>query len=180
MVPQDIIDGTETTIEELISYCQQRNIPISERPSIRALRNKLMVQNSRSQTVWAARTEALTHHVFVTMQQGFEHLDDFENASYHPYNVLPDEPPPTVLLRTTPGDAALAFMSHKTPCHPSPQKQIGTPAQLRESTRTPLLYSRPVTRSPRKAPEGAKREEGGENAVMFLWGSRATGAPLSP
>ena len=71
-------------------------------------------------------------------------------------------------------------VSHKTPCHPSPQKQVGTPAQLREPTPTPLLYSRPVTRSPRKTPEGAKREEGGENAVFFLWGSRATGAPLSP
>jgi len=71
-------------------------------------------------------------------------------------------------------------LSHKTPCHPSQQKQIGTPAHLREPTRTPLLYSRPVTRSPRKTPEGAKREEGGENAVMFLWGSLATGAPLSP
>ena len=71
-------------------------------------------------------------------------------------------------------------MSHKTPCHPSPQKQIGTPAQLREPTRTPLLYSRLVTPSPRKTPEGAKTEEGGENAVIFLWGSRATGAPLSP
>ena len=71
-------------------------------------------------------------------------------------------------------------LSHKTSCHPSPQKQVGTPAQLREPTRTPLLYSRPVTRSPRKTPEGAKREEGGENAVIFLRGSRATGAPLSP
>ena len=71
-------------------------------------------------------------------------------------------------------------LSHKTSCHPSPQKQIGTLAQLREPTRTPLLYSRPVTRSPRKTPEGAKREEGGENAVIFLWRSRATGAPLSP
>jgi len=71
-------------------------------------------------------------------------------------------------------------VSHKTPCHLSPQKQIGTPAQLREPTRTPLLYSRPVTRSPTTTPEGAKREEGGENAVIFLWGSRATGAPLSP
>jgi len=46
-------------------------------------------------------------------------------------------------------------LSHKTSCHPSPQKQMGTPAQLREPTRTPLLHSRPVTRSPRKAPEGA-------------------------
>jgi len=109
VVPQDILDGTETTIEELVSYCQQRNIPIWERPSIRALRTKLMEQNSRSQTVWAARTEALTHHVLVTIQQGFEHLDDFEDATSHPYNVLPDEPPPTVLLRATPGDAALAF-----------------------------------------------------------------------
>jgi len=71
-------------------------------------------------------------------------------------------------------------LSYKTPCHPSPQKQIGTPAQLWEPTRTPLLYSRPVTRSPRKTLESAKREEGGENAVIFLWGSRATGAPLSP
>ena len=71
-------------------------------------------------------------------------------------------------------------LSHKTPCHPSPQKQIGTPAQLREPTRTPLLYSRPVTQSPRKTPEGAKRDEGGENADILLWGSRATGAPLSP
>ena len=71
-------------------------------------------------------------------------------------------------------------VSHKTPCHPSPQKQIGTPAQLTEPTRTPLLYSRPETRSPRKTPEGAKREEGGENAVVFLWGSRATGVSLSP
>jgi len=43
-------------------------------------------------------------------------------------------------------------LSHKTPCHPSPLKQIGTPAQLREPTRTPSLYSRPVTRSPRKTP----------------------------
>ena len=72
------------------------------------------------------------------------------------------------------------LLSHETSCHPSPQKQIGTPAQLRKPTRTPLLYSRPVTRSPRQTPEGAKREEGGENAVIFLWGSRATGAPLSP
>jgi len=48
VVPQDILDGTETTFEELISYCQQRNIPISDRPSIRALRTKLMVHNSRS------------------------------------------------------------------------------------------------------------------------------------
>ena len=71
-------------------------------------------------------------------------------------------------------------LSHKSPCHPSPQKQIGTPAQLWEPTRTPLLYSHPVARAPRKTPEGAKREEGGENAVLFLWGSRATGAPLSP
>ena len=71
-------------------------------------------------------------------------------------------------------------LSRKTSCHPSPQKQIGTPAQLREPTLTPLLYSRPGTRSPRKTPEGAKREEGGENAVIFLGGSRATGAPLSP
>jgi len=83
---------------------------------------------------------------------------------------------------TSPGAARLAgaLLSHKTSCHPSPQKKIGTPAQLREPTRTPLFYSRPVTRSPRRTPEGAKREEGGENAVMFLWGSLATGAPLSP
>jgi len=71
-------------------------------------------------------------------------------------------------------------LSHKTLCHFSPQTQIGTPAQLREPTCTPLLYSRPGTRSPRITPEGAKREEGGENAVIFLWVSRATGAPLSP
>ena len=83
-----------------------------------------------------------------------------------------------VLLCTQP--ARPYQVSHKSPCHPSPQKQIGTPAQLREPTRTPLFYSRPVTRSPRKTPEGAKREKGGENAVIFLWGSRATGAPLSP
>jgi len=72
-----------------------------------------------------------------------------------------------------------ANLSHKTPCHPSPQKQIGTPAVLREPTRTPLLYSRPVTQLPRKTPKGAKRAEGGENAVILLLGSRATGAPLS-
>jgi len=78
------------------------------------------------------------------------------------------------------GMAIPSVLSHKTPCHPSPQKQIGIPAQLREPTRTPLLYSRPVTRAPRKTPEGANREEGGENAVIFLRGSRATGAPLSP
>ena len=71
-------------------------------------------------------------------------------------------------------------LSHETPCHPSPQKQIGTPAQLREPTRTPFLYSRPVTGSPRKTTEAAKMEEGGENAVIFLWGSWAAGAPLSP
>jgi len=71
-------------------------------------------------------------------------------------------------------------LAHKTPFHPSPQKQIGTPAQLREPTRTPLLYSRPVTRSPRKTPEGAKREEGGENAVIFCGeaGPRAPRWPL--
>jgi len=78
------------------------------------------------------------------------------------------------------GTSVMVTVSHKTSCHPSPKKQIGTPARLREPTRTPLLYSLPVTRSPRKTPEGAKREEGGENAVIFLWGSRATGAPLSP
>ena len=71
-------------------------------------------------------------------------------------------------------------LSHKTLCYPSPQKQIGTPAQQREPTRTPLLYSRPVTRSHRKTPESAKRKEGGENVVIFLWGSRSTGAPPSP
>jgi len=49
-----------------------------------------------------------------------------------------------------------------------------------EPARTPLLYSRPVPRSPKMTPEGSNREEGGENAVMFLWGSRATGATLSP
>jgi len=70
-------------------------------------------------------------------------------------------------------------LSHKSPCHPSPQKQMGTPAQLREPTRTPLLYSRPLTRSPRKTPEGATRENGGENAVFLLLGSLATGSPLS-
>jgi len=93
----------------------------------------------------------------------------------HPIVSFDAEPIP-VLLK----DLVRSQMSHETSCHPSPQKQIGTPAQLREPTRTPLLYSRPVTRSPRKTPEGAKREEGGENAVIFLWGSRATGAPLSP
>jgi len=88
------------------------------------------------------------------------------------------DPPPEACMR---GVAVTArSVSHETSCHPSPQKQIGTPAQLREPTRTPLLYFRPVTRSPRKTPEGAKREEGGENAVIFSWGSRATGAPLSP
>ena len=66
------------------------------------------------------------------------------------------------------GRVVLQSVSHISTCHPSPQKQIRTPAQLREPTRTPLLYSRPVTRSPRKTPEGAKREEGGENAVIFL------------
>jgi len=71
-------------------------------------------------------------------------------------------------------------LSQKTLCHPSLQKQIGTPAQLREPTRTSLLYSRPVTRSHRETPRGAKREVGRENAVIFLLGSRATGAPLSP
>jgi len=71
-------------------------------------------------------------------------------------------------------------LSQNTSCHPNPQKQIGTPAQLREPTRTPLPYSRPVTRSPRKTPESAKSEEGDGNAVICLWGSRATGAPLSP
>jgi len=71
-------------------------------------------------------------------------------------------------------------LSHKTSCGPSAQKQIETPAQLREPTRTPLLHSRRVTLSPRKTPEGAKREEGRENEVVLLWGSRATGAPLSP
>jgi len=78
------------------------------------------------------------------------------------------------------GAASSCFLSHKTPCHPSPQKQIGTPAQLREPTRTPLLYSRPMTRSPRKTPEGAKREEGGENAVNCCGeaGPRAPRCPL--
>jgi len=71
-------------------------------------------------------------------------------------------------------------MSHKKPCHPCTEKQTGTLAQLREPTRKPLLSSLQVTRLPRKTPDGAKREEGGENAVIFLWGSRATGAPLSP
>ena len=70
-------------------------------------------------------------------------------------------------------------MSHKTPCHPSPQKQIGTPAQLREPARTPLLYSLPVTRSHRKTPESAKREEGGKNAVVFC-GEAVPQAPCCP
>ena len=86
---------------------------------------------------------------------------------------------PSNLFESCSDQIARGRVSHETSCHPSPQKQIGTPAQMREPTRTPLLYSRPVTRSPRKTPEGAKREEGGENAVIFLWGSRATGAPLS-
>ena len=71
-------------------------------------------------------------------------------------------------------------MSHIQPCGPSPQKQIGTPAQLREFTRKPLRNSRLVTRSPRKTPEGTKTEEGRENADMDLCANRATGAPLSP
>ena len=66
-----------------------------------------------------------------------------------------------------------------TPCHPSPQNQIGTPAQLREPARTPLLYSLPVTRSPRKPPEGAKREEGCESAVVFCEEARQR-APRCP
>jgi len=72
------------------------------------------------------------------------------------------------------------LLSHTTPCHPSPQKQIGTPAELREPTRTPVLNSRPVTRSPRKTPEGAKREEGGESADTFCGeaGPRAPRCPL--
>jgi len=71
-------------------------------------------------------------------------------------------------------------MSHNTPCHPSSQKQIGTPAQLREPARTPLLYSLPVTRSPGKPPEGAERLRGGENAVGFCGeaGPRAPRCPL--
>jgi len=71
-------------------------------------------------------------------------------------------------------------VSHITPCGPSPQKQIGTRAQLRKPTRKPLINSRLVTQSPTKTPEVAKREEGRENAVMVLCGNRATGAPLSP
>jgi len=89
-----------------------------------------------------------------------------------------------VLLRTVSGRAGVRPVvgfpvSHQTPCHPIPQKQIGTAAQLREPARTPLLHFRPVTPSPGKPPEGAKREKRGENAVDFLWGSRATGALLS-
>ena len=71
-------------------------------------------------------------------------------------------------------------MSLITPSGPSPQKQIETPAQPREPTRPPLLYSRLMTRSPRKSHKCSKREEGRENAVIVLCGSRATGAPLSP
>jgi len=71
-------------------------------------------------------------------------------------------------------------LSHNTQCRPSPQKQIRTTAHLRETTCTPLLHSRPVPRSSTELLEGAKREEGGENAVIFLWGSRDTGTPLSP
>jgi len=78
------------------------------------------------------------------------------------------------------GLLVMGAVSHKTSCHPSPQKQIGTPAQLREPTRTPFLYSRPVTRSPRKTTEGAKREEGGENAVIFLVGKPGHGRPAVP
>jgi len=70
--------------------------------------------------------------------------------------------------------------SLKTPCDPSPQKLIGTPAQLREPTRTPLLYSRLVTRSLRETPEGAKREEGGENADIFFCGEAGPRAPRCP
>jgi len=71
-------------------------------------------------------------------------------------------------------------LSHKTPCHPSLQKQIGTPARRREPTRTPFLYSRPVTRSPRKTPEGAKRKEEGENAVILFVGKPGHGRPAVP
>jgi len=112
--------------------------------------------------------------------------------------VRPDDEPGPLDVRTQhkegPNDREALFLrssvvllgpragtvSRKTPCHPSPQEQLGTPSQLREPIRTPSLYSLPVTRSPRKTPEGAKREEGDEKAVLFLWGSRATGAPLSP
>ena len=73
-----------------------------------------------------------------------------------------------------------SLVSHKTPCHPSPQKRIGTPAQLREPTRTPLLYSRPATRSPGKTPEAHRGRKEVRTQLFFLWGSRATGAPLSP
>jgi len=58
----------------------------------------------------------------------------------------------------------------------SSQKQIGTPAQLREPARTPLLYSLPGTQLNRKIPESAKREEGGENAAVILWGGRSMDA----
>jgi len=85
-----------------------------------------------------------------------------------------------VWVRTQPSSSDQGDVSHKTSCHPSPQKQIGTPAQLREPTRTPLLYSRPVTRSPRKTPEGAKREEGGENEDIFFVGKPGHGRPAVP
>jgi len=72
------------------------------------------------------------------------------------------------------------LLSQKTPCHPSPQKHTETPAQLREPTRAPLLYSRPVTLSPGKTLEGAKRVEEGETAGLLLWkaGQRWPRCPL--
>jgi len=88
----------------------------------------------------------------------------------------------THVAPASPENQIMDSVMHKTPFHPSPQKQKGTPAQLREPTRTPLLYSRPVTWSPRKTPQGAKREKGGGNAVIFFVGKPGHGrlaVPLS-
>ena len=122
----------------------------------------------------AIRTESLWRQIrylsFQVVGYGFDGA---------PHCVAPKPPQSNKTSAMAEPPTTLSCLSHNMSCHPVPQKQIGTPAQLREPTRTPLLYSRPVIRSPKKAPEGAKREEGGQNAVFFV-GKPGHGAPLSP
>jgi len=78
------------------------------------------------------------------------------------------------------GGGGGARVSHNPLCHPGPERQRGTPAQPSEPTRTPLLYSRPMTRSPRKTPEGAKWEEGRRERSYFVCGVAGPRAPRCP
>lgn len=97
-MPQDIIDHSETDIDSLQGYFCARGTTFGERPALSVSRSKLMAANGDLQTTWSLIANTLAAAAMRQRPSGQEQADQFQVAIYHVTSVLPDGPPPRLLL----------------------------------------------------------------------------------